>query len=227
MRLSHLAFAALVLAMGSAPAFAQSDFQHHQAMVDIAATPPWDYDDYGYEDDGPSFDLSHWRDWSDAPPVQLTDEERDNIARYRAFMDGAWFHGEAGSGAVGGACVATFLRQGSGVMVAALGGAKDWALLGIFSQDAPRPAELQTIQVTLTQSGDPPATVNAFSLALPWDREHLGLVVFAVPAADALVGGMMDSQGFDVAIKGKRVASIVWNDGLAARDELAACVARR
>jgi len=119
------------------------------------------------------------------------------------------------------------MRQGSGAMVVALGGRNDWALLGVFSPDAPRPSATQTIQVSLTQTGDPPAIVNAFSLPLAWDRDHSGLVVFAVPSAGALIDGMLDAQSFDVAVKGKRIANVAWTGGHAARDELAACVAGR
>lgn len=217
----YLVAAALVLV--ATPAFAQSAFEHHQAMVDIAATPPWDYGDYEDEDSGPSYSMGEWRDWSEQPPVVLDSDTIATLAKYRAFNEGQWFHDVSADRS----CVATFMRQGSGAMVVALGGRKDWALLGVFSPDAPRPAKLETVPVTLTQTGDPPANVNAFSLALPWDRDHSGLIVFAIPSAGALIDGMLDSQGFDVAIKGKRVASVLWSGGLAARDELGACIAAR
>jgi hypothetical protein len=209
--------------LAPASACAQSAFQHHQAMMDIAATPPWDYDDYGEEDDDPSYSVGEWRDWSYAPPVVLDSDTIATLAKYREFMDGSWFHDMSGEDA----CVATFMRQGSGAMAVALGGRDDWALLGVFSPTAPRPSTMQTIQVSLTQTGDPPASVSAFSLPLAWDRDHSGLIVFAVPSAGALIDGLLDAQSFDVAIQGKSVAQVAWTGGLAARAELAACIAGR
>jgi len=66
--------------LAPATALAQSEFQHHQAMVDIAATPPWDHDDYGGADDGPSYSSDEWRDWSEEPPVVLDTDTIANIA---------------------------------------------------------------------------------------------------------------------------------------------------
>ncbi len=225
-RIFVLAAGVVSAAVMSAPALAQPDFQHHQAMIDIAATPPWDYgDDFGDDhDDGSGYDLGDWQDWRAASPIQLTGAEIETIAKYRAYMDGKWFHDGLDAGETDGACVSTFLRQGSGAMVIALG---EWALLGFFSPDAPRPAELQTLQVTLKQDADPPATVNAFNMALPWDRDRSGLIVFAVPAVGALIGGMGETQSFAVSVGGKPAVNIGWSDGHAARDELLACIEAR
>ncbi len=103
---------------------------------------------------------------------------------------------------------------------------KDPAVFAFFSMDVPRPGALVEASATLSQTDSQPATVRVFNAALPWMSDY-GIVFFAVPSADAALSGMIETQSFGVAMDGRNVAAIEWNGGIAARDNLKACIAAR
>lgn len=235
-RLACLIVASTALMAGAETAsanIAESE-AHHRAMMDIAATPPWveeehdeDEEYYGY-DTGPAYSEQEWIDWT-AEVQRLEAEaeaEKMQDPKYRAFVNGEWLHKSPTPGAADQTCSALFLRKGVGAMVVALGGPAETALLVFFGPDIPAPKDTRTIKVSLSQTGDAPASVNVFNAPLPW-ADGFGMMVFAVPSADAALGGMTDTLGFQVALEGKSVAEIEWTGGLAARDKLATCIAGR
>ena len=235
-RLASLLIAGTALIAGLQPAWANiaESEAHHRAMMDIAATPPWveeevydDEDYYGY-DEGPAYSQQEWVDWT-AEVARLEAEreaEKLNDPKYRAFVNGQWLHKSPTPGGADQTCSALFMRKGVGAMVVALGGKSETALLVFFGPDIPAPAATETIKVSLTQTGDAPASVNVFNTALPW-ASGFGMVVFAVPSADAALAGMTDTLAFSIAIDGKPPTGIEWTGGLAARDKLSTCVAGR
>ncbi len=218
-----LPFTALLLLAAPQVALANDAAMHAQAMNDIAATPPWDDGGDYYYDDEPSYSSQEWVDWSD----EITTEGQPDAAlmndpRYQAFLDGEWIH-TTGAGDV---CSIVFMRGGVGAIIAALGGPNDPAIFLFFGMDIPAPAKTRTIKATLSQTGDKPATVDVFNSALPWNG-NFGTVVFAVPTANAALGGILDTQEFGVGIGGETKAEIAWTGGNAAKAALKKCLASR
>jgi hypothetical protein len=107
----------------------------------------------------------------------------------------------------------------------------DWAgdyrgtFLAFFGAAIPRATTIQQTRVSLTQSGET-QTVQAFHAPLPWAAE-IGMIMFAVPSTEALLGSIENVQDFDVKIAGQSVAWGEWHDGQQARDRLRACVNAR
>lgn len=201
---------------------------HQRAMNDIAATPPWDdggYDDgYGYDDE-PSYSADEFYDWSAADaPAEASAPAND--PRYQAFLDGEWLFKTPSKGEADQTCSAMFLRQGVGAVIIATGGRQDPALLGFFSLDLPRSAKGEVVKAMLDQTDSPSATVDVYNAPLPWAPDF-GLVFFAVPSADALIGNMLDVHTFRVSMDGRIGAQIEWTGGHAARDTLNACMEAR
>jgi len=242
-RLPQYVLAAALLSLSTAAAYddpvgneIQSRMQDEaqRQINDIGAAPPWPDEDY-YEDEGdyayddaPAYSQEEWVTWT--AELARQDAERQaaqlNDPRYQAFLNGEWLYTSPPAGQADRPCSALFLRQGVGVMVVALGGKADTALLIFFGTGIPAPAKIERTKVVLTQTGDAPAEVEVFNAALAW-APGLGSIVFAVPSAEAALGGMIDTLAFDIAQDGKSLATIEWNGGLAARDKLNACIADR
>ncbi|MFT3810986.1 MAG: hypothetical protein QM698_13790 [Micropepsaceae bacterium] len=203
--------------------------QQQQQINDmVAAQQAWgeEEEDYPYEEP-PSYSEEEWHDWAaeGARAEAKRLQERANDPKYQAFLNGEWLHTPPAKAGQEG-CSVMFLRRGVGTIVLATGGMKDPAIFAFFSMDVPRPASLVETSATLSETGEQPATVRVFNATLPWMTDY-GIVFFAVPSAEAALGGMVDQQGFGVAMDGRDVAAIEWTGGLAARDDLSACIAAR
>ena len=204
---------------------ARRQIEIDQHLNEIAAAAPWDEgDDYGYEEP-PAYSAEEWSAWS-ADVIDAAagrPQPRFDDARYQAFMNGVWLHTGADRSA-GEYCSILFMKKGVGALIMATGGMDDPALFAFFSLRTPRPATIETARATLTQTGDAPATVSVFNGALPWAPDF-GIVFFAVPTARAAIDGVLETQAFAVSMNGASVAEIEWSGGVAARDQLRACVA--
>lgn len=214
--------------------------QHHRDMQDISATPPRQDED----DDG-AYDRAE--DQAPAPRRPDPTQARLNQAvamarmalgnsmelerlrqdpRYQAYQHGAWdFFQDKEGAAPGDYCAALFWRKDGIVRISGPGGDYQGALITFWSQDIPRPAKVEKIKVTLSQTNEAPQTVQAFNYRLP--NEEYGAIALAVPSIEAALQGMEDVHRFELALGGKAVANVQWHNGLAARDELRRCVSRR
>lgn len=124
----------------------------------------------------------------------------------------------------GDGCAATFVNLNGGVTIAGPKGKFRQAALTFWGGNIPPAKQEKVIKVTLTQSGgDPPATVQVTHAAMAAGK--LGSVTFTVPTPQALVGGMLDKNGFAVAYKQKPWHKITWNKGNTARQYMTKCLA--
>ncbi len=143
--------------------------------------------------------------------------------KYKGYTDGEWFYDEPASGE---SCSASFMRQGVGVTVLGPSKTLPGAFLIFFGPNIPGPKTLGKAKITLTQTGDKPQTVQALSTAFP-NVDGYGSVIFAVPTIEDSLNGIGDIHKFGITFSDKSVAEIEWSGGLAARDKLRRCVARR
>lgn len=242
---SKLAISGAFLAFGIIPneaAFACSDLpnicqqqaQHHQQMMDIAATSPQGEGDPRYEE--PPVDPMQTRMSMATGMIQMMQLAVDNAAklaelkkdpRYARYENGGWeFFQDHANAMPGEYCVAFYWKKTGLVRLSGPGGDYPGALLTFWGEDIPKPDGVKKIKVTLSQSdGGAPQTVEALNYHLPGDA--YGAIALTVPSIDALLDNMLDIHGFDLAIKGASVAKVDWDGGLAARDTLKKCVAAR
>lgn len=253
-RLRLSAGAAAVAALLSTPALACSDLpnicamnaQHHQNMMDIAATPQWDYDEsygegYYYDDYSDSYSdypsssydptqvlLSASRGVSAAmqqPTSELEERLKDPKFReaYERYQAGGWEYFQDHADAPKGQYCAAFFTKGEGmVRLSGPGGDYQGALITFWGPGIPSPDTVKTIKVTLDQADGAPQAVQAFNYKIPGDA--YGAIAFAVPSIEAALEGMLDKQSFELLIKGKSVARVEWHDGLKARKQIEKCL---
>lgn len=233
--------ALLALATGG-PAAACSDLpnicaaqaQHHQQMIDIAATSPQGTDDPRYEE--PPADPTRDRMNMASGMVALMQASLDNRIqlaeamkdpRHARYENGGWdFYQDAEGAPPGEYCAAFYWKKDGFVRLSGPGGDYDGALMTFWGEDIPSPDNVRKVKVTLNQSdGSPPQTVEAMNYRLP--GEPYGAIALTVPSSAALLDNMLDTHGFDLSIKGKSVARVDWTGGTAARDELRKCVSKR
>ena len=114
-------------------------------------------------------------------------------------------------------------------MIALSGFDRSWdgALLMLTGEDIPKPRRFGEVTVTLTQSGDPPATIRAYNRARDPGMGPFGTVVIAVPDMEAALAGMADEQEFALSIRGRDVFRMAWKDGLQAAEALRNCLRDR
>jgi len=148
-----------------------------------------------------------------------------NDPKYQAYLNGAWdfLHNE--NKAPGGSCAVLFSKLDGLILLTGPDKNYPGALLTFFGKDIPRPKQAERIKVALTQSNDPPQTVQAFNYLTP--GIEYGAITFAVPTIEAALATIKDVTSFDLAIKDKSVLKIEWNGGLAARDSLRECESAR
>nr|WP_298686289.1 hypothetical protein [uncultured Dongia sp.] len=155
--------------------------------------------------------------------------ELDQLASdpgFQEYAKGSWEFAESKL-TPGEFCSAIFTKEGVGLALMGPGGGYDGAFLVFFGPNIPRPQALSQIEVTLAQSDSPaPQTVRAFNTAMPGWPDY-GAIFFAVPEAEAAVAGLTDTLGLDVSIQGRSVANLDYHSGLAARDRLQHCMAKR
>ena len=219
------------------------DLAHAQQMNDYAYTASMayansQYDDYVDED----YDTGYYSDYS--PPAPLTLEQQYLIQaqqrdqeimdelradpRFERYVNGGWDHYQARQPAEPGEyCAATYLSRHGIISLVGSDKAWDGGMLIFVGEKIPRPGSLQEVTATLTQSGDPPATVRVYNFAADPNMEGMGTLAFAVPSMQDALRGMTDDIEFDIQIEGQQVFHMSWKDGLKARDELRRCVRQR
>ncbi|NJS13487.1 MAG: hypothetical protein HC788_01410 [Sphingopyxis sp.] len=209
--------------------------QHHQNMMDIAATPPWSegYDDSHY--DAPRRAPLTAEDWA-----RLIENAKEQDARneaehqrrlkedpaYSLFHNGFWVKTEAGDADKGRSCMVHFTRKGQGVVIAGPSGQYGGGVLSLYGYFVPGSKSLKVITVTLRQDDDPPQQLKVFSGKTPW-MDKLGMVHFAVPDIDAAMAGMSDEMLFALEHKGEEVMFIKWQEGHKHRDIMKSCLKRQ
>jgi hypothetical protein len=145
---------------------------------------------------------------------------------YQRHKRGEWkiFQGRKNS-APGDNCVAMWSKVDGAVSIVGPGKAYQGGMLIFWSTDIPRPADTQTVAVTLKQSKYQPQSVNALNFSVP--DVPAGAIGLTVPNIEAALNTMLDVEHFVVEMDGQPVADIDWIDGLAARAKLSECVKSR
>jgi hypothetical protein len=228
------------MACSDLPNICQMNAQHHQNMMDIAATPPWGA---GYEED----DYDSGRDYAPMrDPLTREDLERmiqnakevDAINEaehqrrlkeepaYALFYNGFWVKTELDDADKDRSCMVHFTRKGQGVVLAGPGGKFSGGVLSLYGYFVPRSKNIETVTVTLKQDDDPAQQLLVFSGKAPW-MDNMGMVHFAVPDIDAALAGMTDKMRFALGYKGDEVMSITWHGGFKHRDMMKACLERQ
>ncbi|WP_157499627.1 hypothetical protein [Lysobacter sp. Root983] len=237
-KIATIRFFALVFAcvIGSAQANQAEMAAHARAMNDIAATPPCcnggdDDDNDGWEGYEPNFSAAELQEMLDRSRREEADSLRrhqERMARdpeYRSFFDGFWNFRPAQDNAPGQYCAARFYREGSSMIVLGPGGDSPYAYLALYGRGVPVPKSPRKLTVRLHQTGEAPQTVEVFNLAMAGTGGD-GMLLMAVPNADALLDGMLDQHRFEVFDSKQREVFYIleWTGGLAARDKLRACI---
>lgn len=230
MKLAPLAAAAALLWGGAAaacsdlPNICEQAMQHHQNMIDIAATPPWEPE--AYYADPPAYSAAEWVDWSgDLAAQRAPNPLPEQTAAYRAFEEGEWLFRGAPKGKPGQFCTATFLRQGAGVSIIGPGGGSPTALLAFFGPDVPAPRRMREAPAILRQTGEKPQKAQVYNAAMP-DSAGYGMAIFATPSAKAALDGMLDRASFEIAMGKGPVVAVEWTGGAAARAWLRKCIGK-
>lgn len=216
---------------------------HAQQMNDYAYMASQNYansqyDDY-YEEES---DNGYYSDYS--PPAPLTLEQQYLIQaqqrdqeimdelradpRFERYVNGGWDFYQARQPAEPGEyCAATYLSRHG--MISLTGHDKSWegGMLLLVGPKIPRPAALQEVTATLSQTGDPPATVQAFIFAADPEMEGFGTIAFAVPSLRDAARGTLDESELVVHVDGQEVFRMSYTEGSKVRDELQKCIRRR
>ncbi|MEQ1498529.1 MAG: hypothetical protein ABL914_07690 [Novosphingobium sp.] len=146
-----------------------------------------------------------------------------NDPTYRALYEGVWTFHQSKPTDPQPTCIATFWTLKGGVTMIHWGGKENITMLGFFGGVFPKPAKPEMVQLDLTQSGEK-QSVRAFSMRFG-PEGNLGMFVFLVPSAQALLDSIEDKQDFQVGYKGGPAVGGVWHSGLKARAELTKCLA--
>lgn len=227
---------ALLAGFGGAHAHAQS---YNEVMSERSA-------EAFYEDvqrrissathDGPTYYLS--RDYTLTPEQEKYLEERrqndEELNRLRndpvlmRHVNGYWEHYQTRESAKPGEfCAATYANLHGTITLSGVDKSWEGGLLTFIGENVPRPDTFRQITATLTQTGEPPATVKIYNAEASPKMHGFGTLIFAVPSMNAALSGMTDKADFAVAIEGKEVFRMSWKDGLKARDALRRCVRQR
>lgn len=238
-------FVALCALPGSAqacsdlPNICEMNAQHHQNMIDIAATQQQQGDDSpGDYDSGPA---PRYDPVAGAMSTMLSIgamarsigdefEEKKKDPKFAAALDryhnGGWdYFQDVAKPKAGEYCAALYAKGDAMVRVSGPGSDYPGALLTFSGSDIPAPRKVRKIKVTLNQSDGSSQTVEAFNYKLP--NETFASIAFAVPTIEAALAEMKDKQGFELLVKGKPVAKLDWHDGLYARAQLEKCLRGR
>lgn len=98
-------------------------------------------------------------------------------------------------------------------------------LLAFFGGAIPPTADIRTELVSLTQSGEI-KRVRASHSSLPWSAK-IGMIIFAVPSTEALLGSIEESRDYSMEMGGQEVIHGKWHSGSTARKWLSNCVNKR
>lgn len=218
------------------------DIAHAQQMNDYAYTASMNYANSQYDDYEEGSDDGYYSDSS--PPAPLTLEQqylleaqqRDEEImtelradpRFERYVNGGWDFYQARQPAEPGEyCAATYLSRHG--IITLTGSDKQWdgGMLMFVGPKIPRPAALQEVTATLSQTGEPPATVRAFIFAADPQMEGYGTIAFAVPSLSDAARGTLDESEFVVHVDGQQIFRMSYTDGSKVRDELQKCIRRR
>lgn len=142
---------------------------------------------------------------------------------YRSLSQGVWTFHQSQLGDPRPMCIATFWTLKGGVTMIHWGGKDDITMLGFFGGIIPKPAKTEMVQLVLTQSGET-QSVRAFNMRFGPQGE-LGMFVFLVPSAKALLNSIEDKQDFQIDYQGVTAANGEWHSGLKAKSEMSKCLA--
>lgn len=145
-------------------------------------------------------------------------------AAYERWHAGFWQYFQSREPAEPGEFCTAMYQNPQGI-ITLMGADRSWdgALLMFTGENIPRPRRFGEVTVTLTQSGDPTATIRAFNRAREPRMYDFGTLVIAVPEMEAALAGMTDEQEFVLSIRGREVFRMAWKDGLQAAYELRKC----
>jgi hypothetical protein len=161
-----------------------------------------------------------------ATPAGTRAASEDDAALARRHAEGGWSHfQDVPDAAPGEYCAALYWKGDGLVRISGPGGDYAGAMLTFWGPDVPRPAEVRRVPVVLRQTDERPQQVQAFHYALP--GEAFAAVALAVPTLEAALAGMLDRHRFEVELDGRTVATVEWDQGFAARDQLRGCAAQR
>lgn len=218
------------------------DIAHAQQMNDYAYMASQNYANSQYDDYEEESDDGYYSDYS--PPAPLTLEQqyllearqRDEEImtelradpRFERYVNGGWDFYQARQPAEPGEyCAATYLSRHG--IITLTGSDKQWdgGMLMFVGAKIPRPAALQEVTATLSQTGEPPATVRAYIFAADPQMEGFGTIAFAVPSLSDAARGTLDESEFVVQVDGQQIFRMSYTDGSKVRDELQKCIRRR
>lgn len=229
-----LGWALLVSCMaGASTASAQDPFGMLEAYGAMSAQSQYasslhaQYSSGSYDDDGPR----------SAPSPALSPEElavleadalkvrEQKAAEFERWQNGFWeFFQSRDPAEPGQFCAAMFQSPGGMITLTGLDDSWDGALLMFTGENVPNPRRFREITATLTQTGDPAATLRVFNYANDPRMNRLGTLVFAVPSMRAALDGMTDQQEFAVSVNGREVFRMGWKDGLSAVQGMRRCL---
>lgn len=154
--------------------------------------------------------------------IQADQARRASDPDYRALAEGVWTFDNRVTKDGARVCAATFWTLRGGVTLIHWGGQEDTTLLGYFGLMIPNPKKPKIVSLALTQSGET-QKVRAISMRFP-PAKQMGVALFMVPSAEAMVSSIEDSQDFQVELDGQTIAQGAWHSGLEARAALASCL---
>lgn len=231
---------ATVAASASAVSVGAAQAQSFNEMASEASAQQF-YDDVqrrisASTHDGPTYYLS--RDYTLTPEQEAYLEQRrrddEELNRLRSdpvlmrHVNGYWQHYQSRDGAAPGEfCAATYNNLHGSITLSGVDGSWEGGLLTFIGDDIPRPDAFRQITVTLTQTGDRPATVRVFNPPASPEMDGHGTMIFAVPAMADALAGMSETQEFAISYEGAEVFRMTWKGGRAARETLRRCVRKR
>jgi hypothetical protein len=166
-----------------------------------------------------------WDDWvrhGQKAAAEAEQERRSRDPRYRTLAEGTWTFDNKLMKDGTKICAATFWTLRGGVLLIHWGGKEDTTLLGYFGAAIPNPAKPRIVSLALTQSGET-QRVRAINMHFP-PAKQMGIALFTVPSASALVSSIDDKQDFRVEVGGQIIIQGAWHSGLKARASLSSCL---
>lgn len=163
--------------------------------------------------------------------------------RHRQLEQGLWFmpgeepfagwspgsrasqSGQTNAARPSGGCTVSYWTLDGAVAMSTLGGRDGPAVISYMGYSIPAPEKSRFKKFALTQSGKT-QTVNAMISKVGRGKRTMGIVSFAVPSGNILVGAIADVQDYSLADNGRTIFSGQWHDGLRARAALAQCLAQ-
>lgn len=206
----------------------QQIMQQNYDEAEYAAANQGDDDDYEY-DRGSRFASAPPEPWRNyiAESMELQQKHHEhrmaNDPVYRKLNAGVWTFLQSDPGDPQPMCAATFWAINGGVTMIHWGGKLDITMLGFFGAMIPARKDPGIFMLDLTQSGEK-QTVRGINMTFT-PAPKLGLVLFAVPSAGALLNSIEDRQDFQIDYQGSTLMHGEWHSGLTARDALTKCLA--